>query len=68
MPSSLCHLPIYKAEVHKSRRQDAVTTTCCTVAHNICGSSVWNLLHVTFLTPRILECLIGFWKVCAPLV
>jgi hypothetical protein len=27
----------------------------CTVAPNICGSSVWNLLHVTLLEPRVLK-------------
>jgi len=25
----------------------------CTVAPNICKSSVWKLLHTTFVTPRI---------------
>ena len=37
------------------RRQIAVETNSCTVAPNICGSSLWSLLHVTFLAPRILR-------------
>jgi hypothetical protein len=32
------------------------------------GSSVWNLLHVTILVPRVLRCLLYFWKLCEPLV
>jgi hypothetical protein len=36
-------------------RQVARATTFCTVAPNICGSSVWNLLHVTLQVPRILK-------------
>ena len=37
------------------------------VVPNICGSSVWNLLHVTLLAPRILKWLLEFWSCCAPL-
>jgi hypothetical protein len=33
----------------------------------ICGSSVWRLLHVTLLRPRILGWLLDFWKICEPL-
>ena len=47
--------------------QVAPETTFCTVVSNICGSSVWISLHVTLLSPWILECLVSFWKVCAPL-
>lgn len=32
------------------------------VAPNIFGSSVQNLLHVTALTPRILQWLVDVWK------
>lgn len=31
-----------------------MATEFCTVAHNICWSLVWALLHFTFLVPRIL--------------
>jgi hypothetical protein len=42
-------------------RQDAVANKFCTMALNICGSSVWNLGHVTFLAPSILKCFIVFF-------
>ena len=34
----------------------------CTVAPNICGPLVWNLLRATLLAPRILRSLLDFWK------
>lgn len=37
----------------------------CTVAPDICGSSVWKLLHVVLLAPRILRCFLDIWKTCA---
>jgi hypothetical protein len=33
----------------------AMVTKFCTVAPNICGTLVWNLLHVTCLVPRTFE-------------
>jgi len=33
-----------------------------TVVTNVCGYSVWHLLHVMFLTPRILMWLLHFLK------
>ena len=45
-----------------------VATQFCTVVPNICGSSVWNFLHVTILAPRILRWLLDFWKICAPML
>jgi hypothetical protein len=42
--------------VHKSRRLVAKVTKSCTVAPNVCVSSVWHLLHVTILAPNILRC------------
>jgi len=41
-------------------RQVAVATKFCTVAPNICGSSVYNLLYVAFLTPNILRWRLDF--------
>jgi len=35
------------------------------MAPNICGTSGWNLLHVTLLGPKILKWLQDFWKICA---
>lgn len=48
--------------VHKSR-----ATKFYTLAPNICASIVWNLRHVTLLTPRILRWFVYFFKICAPL-
>ena len=42
-------------------------TTFCMVVPNIYWSSVWNLLHVTILAPRMLWWLLDFWKTCASL-
>ena len=33
----------------------------------ICGSSVWNFLHVYHLALRLLMWFIEFWKICVPL-
>jgi len=44
------------------------STYCCTVTPNIRGYSVWNLLHVTILTPRILRWFVDAWKICGNLV
>jgi len=50
------------------QRKDAMATTLCTAVPNNCGPSVWNLLHVTHLAPRILRRrLLDFWKICATL-
>lgn len=39
-----------------------------TVAPNICRSLTWDLLHVTRMVSVILNLLVDFWKVCAPLL
>jgi hypothetical protein len=52
--------------VHKYRASGCPATKYCTVVPNICGSSVRNLLHVTLLVPRILNLLLGYWKIYAP--
>jgi hypothetical protein len=44
-----------------------MATKFCAVAPNICGSSVWNLLYVTLLSPKILRWLLDFWKIHVPL-
>jgi hypothetical protein len=46
----------------------AVATKLFIVTPRICGSSVWNFLHVNFLAPMILGFLIHFWKMCASLM
>ena len=48
--------------VHRSR-----ATNFCTIAPNICASSVRNLLHVALLTPRILRWFVEFWEIRASL-
>jgi len=35
---------------------------------NMGGLLVWNLLCVTLLAPRILQQLLGFWKICVILL
>jgi hypothetical protein len=52
--------------LHKSPHQVSRATKFCNVESNICGSSVWNLPHVTFLAPRILRWLLDFWKIRLP--
>jgi len=48
-------------------RQVARATKFCTVALNVCGPSVWNLLRVHLLAPTFLSWLLDFLKVCATL-
>jgi hypothetical protein len=48
------------------RRQVARSPKFCTAAPNMGGFSVWNLVHVTFLAPRILRRLLEFWKSVGP--
>jgi len=43
-----------------------MATKFFTVAPNICGTSVWDFIHVTFIGLRILRRLIDFCKICAP--
>ena len=45
----------------------ARATKFCKLSPNICGSSVWKLVHVTVPAPRILSWLPDFWKICATL-
>ena len=48
----------FNTQVHKSR---------ATVAPVMFSYSLWNVLRVTLLAPRILKWLLDCWKVCAPL-
>jgi hypothetical protein len=61
-PSSANFLEARGAQIPGAR-----ATKFCTVAPNICGPSMWNLLYVTLMAPRILEWLLDFWKSFAPL-
>ena len=65
------NLPIDAADFYDQGRtnpgrQVARSTKFCTAAPNMCGSSVWNLLHVTFLAPRILRRLLEFSRSVGP--
>jgi hypothetical protein len=53
--------------MYSETQQDARTTKLSTVAPNIRGPSVSNLLHVTLLPPRNLRWRLDFWKICGPL-
>jgi hypothetical protein len=48
------------------RHQVTSVTKFCTVAPNIFGFSVWDLLHVTLLVTGIVRWLLYFWDICAP--
>jgi len=37
------------------------------VSHSV-SQFVWNLLHVTLMSPIILRCLLDLYKNCAPLI
>jgi hypothetical protein len=45
-----------------------VASKLWTVAHNICGSSTWNMPLVSLLVPRTLRWFPRLWKICAPLI
>jgi hypothetical protein len=47
--------------------QVAVANKFCTLAPDVGGFSVRNLLHVSLLALRILRWLLEFWKIYAPL-
>ena len=54
-------MQVAQAGVHKLR-----ATKFITVAPNACGYSVWNLLHVTLLAPRIFRWLLDFGEFVHP--
>jgi len=43
-------------------RQANRASKLCTPEPNICGPSVWNLFHVSLLTPEILRLLLDFLR------
>ena len=46
--------------------QIVMATKFYTVKPNICGSSIWNFLHVTFLAPTIFRQILYFWNILLP--
>jgi hypothetical protein len=55
----LCIVTVEDTVVDKSW-----ATKFCTLAWNICGSTILNLLQVIHLVPRIFVCLLDFCKIC----
>jgi hypothetical protein len=47
------------------RLQDVQATKYFVVVRSICEYSLWTLLHVAHLAPRILRWFLEFWKICA---
>lgn len=58
---TLHHSPQPSPGVHKS-----LVSQFCTVAPNICVSSVWDLFYIILLVPRILIWYVYFWKIFGP--
>jgi hypothetical protein len=54
--------------VQNSGHHFARVTDPCPEARNFYGSSVRNMLHLTFLAPRILRWFLDFWKIYVSLV
>jgi hypothetical protein len=50
------------------RSQWAVATKFCVLAINTCESTLLNVLHTTFLAPRILRWFLDFWETYVSLV
>ena len=46
---------VYNGCTNLERQMAVVTKSFCEVAPNICGLSVWSLLHVICLAPKILR-------------
>jgi len=59
---------IVKQECTDSVHQIVRATNAFTLPPDICGLSAWNLLRMTLLMPRILRCLLDYWKICGPLL
>jgi len=54
-------------ECKNPRRQVTLAKYLCSVAPNICGTSVWNI-YFTFPAPRFLSWLLAFWNSCTSLM
>ena len=59
---------MYTAEVHTTQVTGHHRDYIFTLRPNVYGYSVWNVLYVTILVPRILSWRVDFWKICAILV
>jgi hypothetical protein len=56
---------VYDEVFTNPRRHFSVTTIFSTVAHNICGFLVWDLLQVTLQELRTSRRVLKFWEICA---
>jgi hypothetical protein len=54
--------------VHNRGRYFAVATEFCTLASNICGSSLWKFLYVALLVSRLVTSRLNFRKIYALIV
>ena len=63
IPDTLLH-----QQCTNPRLQVIAATKFSTVWPNMVESTVWNLLNVTILAPRILRWFLDFLKLCAPLL
>ena len=58
VPEDRC-LKIYSDKILKQKVQKCLSPN---VAPNICGPSIWVVLHAAFLTHRCLRCILRFRK------
>jgi len=66
MPTAFVQ-PLQRQGCTNPRRQVSRATKFCSETLNICGPSVWDLLHDTILAPKILRRILNFWKIFVPL-
>jgi hypothetical protein len=59
---------VVKQECTNSGHKIVQATNVFALPPGICGLSAWNLLRITVLMPRILRCLLGYWKICVTLL
>lgn len=63
----ILHFPVLTQRCTSPGCHFALATRFGTVAPNICASSMWNLLRVAILAPRIVWWFLDFWKICVRL-
>ena len=63
----LCQIDNVNHSCTNPRHRVTQANKFCTLAPNVCGSSVWNCLYVSLLAPGILRWLLDFWQICGHL-
>lgn len=66
--SYCCQISVFRPGLQNPGREFFRATKFCTVAPNICWSSLWNQAYVAHLTLRNLTWFVEFCKIWAPLV